>query len=325
MKKILLSLLLVQGLVCANLESELFQKANSAFSKGEWAEASKTYRDVIKQKGTYLAFAWFNLGQCLVHQEKLPLAAIAYKRAIEVAPEFTRPYRALGDVHFQLHAAPEAMKYYRRALEATPDDASLFLNLGETALMGGDPVEAIRWFDQYRKIDPYDSRVYLAMADAYQRAKDWESACDILERAIQFSAQKGGRTYFALADMRRRAGQEDLALKAQEEGLLFEPTQVMQRRNLAQNYKFLGKSWLALATLEEGLRIEPQQMDLLVDAGAMYFEQKRFDEAQDRFLRAAKLGSSSGKIGLRNIAKTYRNAARIEEAQKIEALLSQMP
>lgn len=325
MNRFFLSCLLACQFSFANLETDLFQKANAEFNQAQWSSAAKYYREVIKQKGSYSAFAWYNLGQCLVHQEKLPLAAIAFKRAIEVAPGFTRPYRALGDVHYQLGAAPEAMKYYRRALENSSNDPSIYLNLGETALLGGDPIEAIRWFDQYRKIDPYNSNVYLAMADAYQRAKDWESACEILEKAIQYSAQKGGRLYFALADMRRRAGQEDQALKAQEEGLLLEPTQVMQRRSLAQNYRFAGKTWLALATLEEGLSLEPSQLDLLVDAGAMYFEQKRYSEALDRFKRAAQKGSSSGKIGMSNIAKTYRSAARLSEAEQIEAELRKMP
>lgn len=325
MKSFWMGIFLASSLSFANLESELFQKANTEFNQANWSVAAKIYRDVIKQKGSYTAFAWYNLGQCLVHQEKLPLAAIAFKRAIEVAPEFKRPYRALGDVHYQLGAAPEAMKYYRRALEINQNDPSIYLNLGETALMGGDPIEAIRWFDQYRKQDPYNSNVYLAMADAYQRAKDWESACDILEKAIQFSAQKGGRLYFALADMRRRAGQEEQALKAQEEGLLLDPKQVMQRRALAQNYRFAGKIWLALATLEEGIKIEPMQMDLLVDAGALYFEQKRYNEALEHFERAAKQGSASGKIGMSNVAKIYRSAARLNEAQAVELKISKLP
>jgi tetratricopeptide (TPR) repeat protein len=306
-------------------EIKLFREANNAFNAEKWADAAKVYRQVIQEKGTLQPFAWFNLGHCMVRLEKLPLAAIAYRRAVESAPEFTKPYRALGDVYFKLQDPSRAMVWYRRALELQPDDASLLRNLGETALIGNNPVEALRWFDQARKLEPWRAEVYFAMAEANMKIKDWASAVLSLQQALKFAPSAADRIEFQIAGLYFRNGQDSLALASLETGVLLNPSNTSQRRRLAWEQRKAGKMWGALFTLEEGIKYSPKDAELRLDLGDLYLKLHRPADAARHFSAALELGATPARSGLRAAASLARNQGDLQTSNAIQSALDKTP
>jgi tetratricopeptide (TPR) repeat protein len=60
-------------------------EANAAFAAGKFAEATAAYQDVLKTNG-YSAPVLFDLGNSYVREGNYPLAILAYKRALWLAP-----------------------------------------------------------------------------------------------------------------------------------------------------------------------------------------------------------------------------------------------
>ena len=92
-----------------------FLAANEAYGRGDFKEAARLYRLSI-QNGQREAFSWFNLGNTLVQLGKTPLAMVAYRRCLELAPGFSRAWVQLGDLLFFGGEYSEAAGAYTRAL-----------------------------------------------------------------------------------------------------------------------------------------------------------------------------------------------------------------
>ena len=83
-----------------------------------------------------------------------------------------------------------------------------------------------------------------------------------------------------------------------ENGLLMDPENVSARRYLAQMYVQNNSPWMAIFTLEEGLRHNKGKGDLNLDLGQIYFNQKRYDEAFECYMKAWLAGSSQGRLDI---------------------------
>jgi tetratricopeptide (TPR) repeat protein len=83
-------------------------------------------------------------------------------------------------------------------------------------------------------------------------------------------------------------GETGEAVAAFERAIALKPEYVEARRGLAKAYDALGQTDKALVVLEEAIRSR-QTPELLYEAGRMYYNQDRFDEAIARFNEALAL------------------------------------
>lgn len=63
----------------------LEQKADSAYTAGDYALATSIYEKIIKEQGTSTPI-YYNLGNCYYRQGKLSKAVLAYERALRLNP-----------------------------------------------------------------------------------------------------------------------------------------------------------------------------------------------------------------------------------------------
>ncbi|MBR2308553.1 MAG: tetratricopeptide repeat protein, partial [Fibrobacter sp.] len=78
---------------------DYFFKANELYDQGKYKEAVPLYRAAIDE-GRYEPFAWFNLGNALVQLDRKQVAMVAYKRTVELLPNFEKAWMLLGDLYY---------------------------------------------------------------------------------------------------------------------------------------------------------------------------------------------------------------------------------
>ncbi|HQB64911.1 MAG TPA: tetratricopeptide repeat protein, partial [Fibrobacteraceae bacterium] len=83
----------------ASFADDFFSKANALYDNGQYKEAVPFYRAAIDE-GRYEPFAWFNLGNTLVQLQKNEVALVAYRRTVELLPDFVKAWVLLGDLYF---------------------------------------------------------------------------------------------------------------------------------------------------------------------------------------------------------------------------------
>ncbi|MDO8774117.1 MAG: tetratricopeptide repeat-containing glycosyltransferase family protein [Burkholderiaceae bacterium] len=93
------------------------------------AEAEAAYRRALEIKPDY-AEAHNNLGILLNESKRLAAAEAAYRRALEIKPDYAEAHNNLGNLLNESKRLAEAEAAYRRALEIKPDYAEAHNNLG---------------------------------------------------------------------------------------------------------------------------------------------------------------------------------------------------
>ena len=291
-----------------------FEKANQLYDKGNYKEAVRYYRAAI-QEGRYEPFAWFNLGNSLVQLQKLELALVAYKRTVELMPQFTKAWVLMGDIYYLNDAKADAIVAYNRAMELGEDSEHIHYALAESFFKIGDYTLSQKHFERVLHFNPDRISAWYGLADIYERLEDYEMAIQTLYKAIDQSLISDPELYFTIASYYQNIDSLSKAIVAMEDGLLIDPQNTPARRYLAQMYLKANSPWMAIFSLEEGLRYNKEKSSILVDLGQIYFTQKRYPEAFESFLAAWNLGNPQGRIGAENVGHAWYNMGETKEAE----------
>ncbi len=113
---------------------------------------------------------WFEMGMRLDGQpETLEEAAKAYRRAIEIAPEWVEAYINLGTTLFHLGRARESRVMFESAVQLDPQNALAHFNLGCANERLGDTGGAIKNFRRALEYAPRMADAHLNLALALEK------------------------------------------------------------------------------------------------------------------------------------------------------------
>jgi tetratricopeptide (TPR) repeat protein len=116
------------------------------------------------------AFAWFERGCVLDTQAgKAAEALAAYRRAVELAPDFSDAWCNLGTVHFHRGERDEARGCYERALAADADHLEANFNLANLHDDAGRRETALHHYKAAVRVDPSFADARLNLALLYDR------------------------------------------------------------------------------------------------------------------------------------------------------------
>lgn len=295
---------------------DYFFKANEFYDQGKFKEAIPLYRAAIDD-GRYEPFAWFNLGNALVQLDRKQVAMVAYKRTVELLPEFEKAWMLLGDLYYLAGSSSDAIVAYNRAIELGVESDHVYFALAECYLKSSDWTHAQKNFEKALQINPDRMDAWYGLAEVYENLGDYEYAIKTLQNAGQMTATANADVHFIIAYYYRSMDSTRQSLNEMENGLLMEPENVSARRYLAQMYVQNNSPWMAIFTLEEGLRHNKGKADLNLDLGQIYFAQKRYDEAFECYMKAWLLGNSQGRIGAENVGHVFSNEGDTEKAETL--------
>jgi tetratricopeptide (TPR) repeat protein len=116
------------------------------------------------------AFAWFEQGCMLDAQNgRASEAVAAYRRAVELAPDFADAWCNLGTVHFHRGERAEARGCYERALAADADHLEANFNLANLLDDEGRREAALHHYKAAVRVDPAFADARLNLALLYDR------------------------------------------------------------------------------------------------------------------------------------------------------------
>ena len=297
---------------------DFFFKANELYDQGRYKESVKYYRAAIDD-GRYEPFAWFNLGNALVQLGKKEVAMVAYKRTVELLPDFVKAWMLLGDLYYLAESPSDAIVAYNRAIELGTETDHIHFALAECYMKGSDWTLAQKHFERALALNPDRMDAWYGLAEVYEKLGDYEYAVKTLKNALQMTATAGADVHYTLSYYYRSMDSTRLALNEMENGIMMDPENVSARRYLAQMYVKNESPWMAIFTLEEGLRHKKGIADLNLDLGQIYFTQKRYDEAFECYMKAWRAGNSQGRIGAENVGHIFSNAGDTEKAETLYA------
>lgn len=103
-------------------------------------------------------------------------ALAAYRRVIEISPNFELPYLAMGQILAVMNKLPEAEKAFQRAVELNPTFVEGVRLLAEFYLVAGDASKAEPYLTQAIKASPKEPQLFAALGLVYMRMGQAEKA-----------------------------------------------------------------------------------------------------------------------------------------------------
>lgn len=110
--------------------------------------------------------AHFNLGGYYFGQQDYPKAIAHYKRATEIAPDYSTAFNILGYAYRQNEAYSDAENAFKKYIELIPNDPNPYDSYAELLLKMGRFDEAITQYNKALAIDPNFVNSYFGIAAA---------------------------------------------------------------------------------------------------------------------------------------------------------------
>ena len=229
------------------------------YADGHYAAALHAFEEALAREpeGSQAnADVYFDIGITHRDQGDLRLAAIAYRRALSLRPDFWEAHSNLGVVLHDQGKLDEAIEEYRIAKGLNPSEASVRNNLGNTLCDKEDFDGAIAEFkDLYRQSPEWEGG-HNCLARAYMAKRDYPSAIRELEAAI-IANPAGAAEHRVLGQALLLSGRDAEAVKALRQAVALNP-----ESGLAHHYlgtALVNTQQLAEAEKEfrQALRLEP--------------------------------------------------------------------
>jgi tetratricopeptide (TPR) repeat protein len=253
----------------------------------------------------------------LLRQDNLNNAATAMPllhQAIALDPGSALPYAALAQAQVQMFVRGDGAKWLNladatvaKARAINADSVAVLLASGIVQQQHGNYEQAIREFTRATAIAPEQSEAWRHLAACYDVANRPDEAVATYRRAIETQPDYY-RHYLSFGGFYFKRGQFDRAEEQYRRVTLIAP-------GLASGHMNLG-----LAFMEEG-RVPDAEKELLqalgladspsvlMNLGAFYYSQERFQDAAGYFERAVAKGTASALL-YRDLGDAYRQLGK---------------
>lgn len=202
------------------------------------------------------ADVYFDMGITHRDQGDLRRAAIAYRHALSLRPDYWEAHTNLGVVLHDQGKLDEAIAEYRSAKRLNPDEASVRNNLGNTLCDKEDFDSALTEFkDLYRQSPEWEGG-HNCMARAYMSKRDYLSAIRELRAAIAANPA-GAAEHRVLGQALLLTGKDQEALDVLRKAVALNPESGLGHRYLGTALVNTQQLPEAEKEFREALRLEP--------------------------------------------------------------------
>jgi eukaryotic-like serine/threonine-protein kinase len=210
--------------------------------------------------------ARFNLGVALYDQGDVNGAIACFRRAIELDPQFERPYTNLGIALQGQGDLEEAMAHHRKGVELAPQDAAAHVNLGVLLEKLGELDAASVCHRTAIELDPKFVQAHLNLGSALARQGDVEGASACYRRAIELEPLDAG-AHINLGLVLASQGDLDGAITSFRTAIELDPQDADLHYNLGVTLSDQGDQEGAIACYRTAIELAPQHAQAYANLG----------------------------------------------------------
>ncbi len=229
--------------------------------------------------------AWYNLGRSYQDAARVEEAVDAYRRAVDLAPDYEEAWAQLATGHMQAGRWEDAAGPLAEALRLNPQDGVARLNEGVLWLNTGRAAEARARFDEIAALEPHRVDAWYNLALAAERLGDHAQAAQAWRRAIDLDPANGAALNNLAWLLATRLGDPAQAEALARRAVALDGTNAQWLDTLAETLFRQGKRAEAVEVAQEALSAaEAAHQEALraapgADGAAAYREQlRRFRE-----------------------------------------------
>jgi Flp pilus assembly protein TadD len=134
-----------------------FEKAVRAAEAGQFDEAEAAYKEVLAKNPGKPEVVWTNLGIMYAKKKDQAAAEEAFRKAIEIKPDFAEAYSNLASVLISSGKGPRAVEALTKPAADFPEDPKVQFAYGWTLFNTGQAQEAEAVFKKVATLDPQNA------------------------------------------------------------------------------------------------------------------------------------------------------------------------
>jgi predicted O-linked N-acetylglucosamine transferase (SPINDLY family) len=230
-------------------------------------EAVKAYRRAVELKPDYVE-AHNNLGNALREHGDAAAALTSCARAIELRPGYAEAYNNLGNALKDLSELDAAMAAYGKAIEAKPAFAEAHLNLGIALQIKGRGDAALECLQESVKLAPHLAVAHDKLAGVLMHRGDIAGAIDAYRRAAELTPDSAA-AYNTLGNALNGAGRVPEAVPCYERAIALDPEFADAYHNLANALRRLGAPERALGYARRAIELRADTPSFHNNLGAI--------------------------------------------------------
>lgn len=254
-----------------------------------WDNAKKKFETVVKYEPND-ATSWFYLANCYNNLSDYVSAKNAYKKVIELRPEYLEAHKSLCVILLKFDDIDETIKYASMAMEIdnedyiydfiigtaymkakefskalpslvsahekSPSNVGTINSLGTCYLANAKFGEAIEVYKKAIELNPDDAMTYFNIGSAYQTQQKHEDACVYFQKAVEIEEDESFLSALAISEV--KLNNYESALKHYKQLALLCPGKENYKYNIVTCYEALGEYKIAIKMLEEIVYINPK-------------------------------------------------------------------
>jgi len=232
-------------------------------------KAIEYFREALEIAPSY-AYAYAGLGDAFaqkafrqeMNQALLDTAVLMSAKAIEIDPELSAGYKALGLAFHYQQNFDDAITQYEKALELDPNNDMAASNLGMIAREQGDIAEAAKWAHRTLDINKNVPQSAANMASLYIEVGEDEKAEAIIDQGISAHPEAPGLQAMK-GTLSMRKGDLAQAQKSATNVVRLVPNEPGGYDLLANVYLYEGEWGKAAENFEVAMDMSSQDLDIL--------------------------------------------------------------
>lgn len=255
----------------------------------DFNSALSAYRKVLEldpERGD----AYYGLGMVYVRMMKWQEAIAPLEKAIQMNAQPQESWRLLANAYEEMKDFNRAAEAYEKFLGFNPPDSwGAYLRLGMVRMELGQFELAVKALEEAQKQQPQDIKVNYTLAQAYQKAKQYENTEKTLKLLAELSPEDAASYYGMIVRMYDEVGNYERAAEAAKKVVELNPKSEMAVYNLGLMYLKLERYDEAIAAFRKALEIRPNYEYAWFQIGLSYTKQKKYKEAIEAYKKFVEL------------------------------------
>lgn len=290
-----------------------FFQGRARIERGDYDGASIDLRRAV-ELDPEASHAYNALGLALWKQNRLEEAQAPLRQAIALSPNWTYPRITLALIHLEQRRYAETEEIFRQAMELDPDDSTAYHGLGQLYFLLGRWEEAEEQLNRAIQVNPGNAYAHESWARLLGRLQQWEEAERLLRLAMRLEPAEPSFPV-TLAEILRQSGRIEQAEPVYRQALDRFPGDPQVLLSYASYRAARNDPGEADRLFLQVLQLDPEEANHRVRYGLFLEERGRTDEAIREWRRAARI-SPSNPYAPYNLALALLKQGRTGEAEE---------
>jgi cellulose synthase operon protein C len=264
-------------------------------------------RDPNVRKQKYL-----ESGERYFSESQYTAAAIQFRNALQVDPQFVAAHNELGRTYLKLQDWNDAYRELDRTVALQPHNDEARLDLANLLIAAGQFKAAQEQIDVLLSDQPDNTQVHQAKGNLSAVEQDFPGAIQELQKAITLDPQSG-EAYFNLALVQLKINQLNLAEKNLKKAIELSPKSLKPMLALGGYYQAQKRFPEAEQEYLHAIEVDRHNPDPRIQLARVYMAEGRKSDAE-AFLRTSKTDFPDDSVGYRMLGDFYFATGEIDEA-----------